>query len=160
MLKALCSLLLVALSRMICHGQVPKDIGVSIIKIQKTDAARPAEELIRKYLLRPAYRASPNYIFSADTTALPLLQAPAYGIYYFGKGRTDHSQSRYQIVYFCNQELLLVKNQSDLRAQKKLVDWLFKTVGLSRQRPEHKRVLVRITELLKENQEKTGTSVF
>jgi hypothetical protein len=141
------------------YGQVRVPRSVSVIHLPATANARPSEADVRHYVLRPQHRNSSYFLFAADTTAVPLLEGPTYGIYYAGQGRTDHSPSRYQVVYWLNHDLFWVENQRDLPMQRKVLKNWFKAVGL-RTEPERQWVQAKVERLVKENQQPVNSDVF
>lgn len=144
----------------VSYGQVSVPRGVSVIHLPATANARPSEAGIRQYVLRPRHRNSPYFLFAADTTAVPLLEGPTYGIYYTGQGRTDHTPSRYQMVYWLNQDLFWVEKQNDLPTQRKTLKKWFKAVGLRANDPERQRVQAKVERFVKGNRIQVDSGVF
>jgi hypothetical protein len=144
----------------VSYGQVRVPRGVVVIHLPPTANAHPSEAGVRQYVLRQRYRDSPYYVFTADTTAAPLLEGPTYGIYYTGQGRTDHSPSRYQVVYWFNQDLFWVENLRDLSTQRKILKNWFKAVGLRADKSERQRIQTNVERFVKANQQQVNSDVF
>jgi hypothetical protein len=141
------------------YGQARAPRGVSVVHLPATDA-RPSEAGVRRYVLRPQYRSSPYYVFAADTTAIPLLEGPTYGLYYAGKSRTDHSPSQYQVVYWFDHDLFWVGKRNDLAAQRKVLKGWLNAVGLRQDDPVRQRIQAKVEGLVKENQKRVASDVF
>jgi hypothetical protein len=144
----------------ISYGQVRVPPRVSIIHLPATDPARPSAARVRHYVLRPRHRNSPYHLATADTTAVALLEGPTYGLYYAGQGRTDHSLSRYQLVYWVNHDLFWVEQPADLLTQRRVLTTWFKAVGLRPHNRERQRVQAKVESLMKENQKRVDSDIF
>ena len=142
------------------YAQVRLPNGVLVVHLPTVAPIRPSATGVRQYVLRPQHRASPYYIAAADTTAVPLLEGPTYGLYYAGQGRTSHSPSRYQVVYWLHHDLFWVAKLNDLPTQRKVLAQWFKAVGLRIGDPERQRVLTKVESLIKQNQKQVDSGVF
>lgn len=144
----------------ISYGQVRVPASVSVIHLPATDTARPSAASVRHYVLRPWHRNSLYYLAAADTTAVALLEGPMYGLYYAGQGRTDHSPSRYHLVYWFNHDLFWVEQPTDLRTQRQVLTTWFKAVGLRPTNRERQRIQAKVESLLKQNQQHVDSDSF
>jgi hypothetical protein len=142
------------------NGQMPVPHSVTVLHLPATAIACPSAAGVCRYILRPQYRTSPNYLFVTDTTAIPLLEGPTYGLYYTGHGRTDHSPSRYQVVYWLHHELFWVEKPTDWPTQQKLLKNWFKAVGFPFDAPEPQQVQTQVKRFVQENQQRVNSDVF
>lgn len=142
------------------YAQVRLPNGVLVVHLPTVASIRPSATGVRQYVLRPQHRASPYYLAAADTTALPVLERPTYGLYYAGQGRTSHSSSRYQVVYWLHDDLFWVAKLNDLPTQRKVLAQWFKAVGLRVGDPERQRVQTKVESLIKQNQRQVDSGVF
>ena len=142
------------------YAQVRLPNGVKVVHLPSAAPTRPSATGVRQYVLRPQHRASPYYIAAADTTALPLLEGPTWGVYYAGQGRTSHSPSRYQVVYWLHHDLFWVAKLNDWPNQRKVLAQWFKAVGLRVDNPERQRVRTKVESLIKQNQRQVDSGVF
>jgi hypothetical protein len=142
------------------HAQVRPLHGVSVVHLPATAPARPSAAGVHQYVLRPQYRASTHYLSAADTTALLVLEGPTYGLYYAGQGRTSHSPSKYQVVYWLDHDLFWVADRTDGPTQQRVLKQWLKAVGLRANDPERQRVLATVERLIKKNQTQVDSGVF
>lgn len=142
------------------YAQVRRPHGMLVVHLPTGASTRPSATGVRQFVLRPQHRASPYYLAAADTTALPLLEGPTYGLYYAGQGRTSHSASRYQIVYWLHDDLFWVAKPTDLPTQRKVLAQWFKAVGLRVADPERQRVKTKVESLVKQNQRQVDSGIF
>ena len=142
------------------YAQIRPRHGVSMVHLPATAPTRPSAAGVHQYVLRPQYRASTHYIMAADTTAMLLLEGPTYGLYYAGQGRTSHSPSRYQVVYWLDYDLFWVVDRTDGPTQRRVLKQWLKAAGLRAKDPERQRVQATVERLIKQNQRQVDSDVF
>jgi len=141
------------------QGRTPP--GVAVVHLPVGASTRPSAAGVCHYVLGPPYRNNTEYyLTAADTTATPLLEGPAYGLYYAGKGQTSHSPSRYQVVYWLGPDLFWVEDLKDWPTQRKVLTQWFKAVGFRIDGPARQRVQAKVKSMIKKNRVQVDGDVF